>query len=122
MMKLPAAPLQPVPSLICASAVLLNTLTAEDAPMPALSPLPPSPDGTAVENASAVLVAAMVTSPLPVMAIAADALTPGSARPITASTSLVMMFTATEPATPIFPPPPPEVADAKEELVWSINC
>src|ERR1700688_1280233 len=116
MVKAPAEPAHDVPSVMVACVVLVSTLMPTEAPMPTLLPDAPPSDGRAREKASDVFVADTVTSPLPVIVIAA-----GPPRPTVASASLLTTFTATDPAMPILPPPPPDVASVCDELVLAMN-
>ena len=96
--------------MISALTVLVRTFTATEAPTPTLDPLPPPSEGSAFETLNSVLAAASATLPPPVIVTEAvlGPATPG-VRPTTASVWLVTTFTVTEPATPILPPPAPEV-------------
>jgi hypothetical protein len=125
--NLPAEPLHITPFVTSAFTVLIGTFTATDAPTPTLEPLPPPSEGSARTELDMLVAAPMVTSCPPVMvtdavlAASFGATFVSGARPTTASVSMITTLTAIEPATPILPPPAPEVASVTKESVWSTS-
>ena len=99
------------PSPIRATVVFWPTFTATDAPTPTSVPTPPPFDGSAFAVFAAALSAFRLTSLLPVI------VTLGA--PMLACVSVVAMLIATEPATPVLPPPAPEVDCAPNVSVSS---
>ena len=119
----PAVPDHKTPSVTSAFTVLPATSTATEAPTPTLVPLPPPSEGRALVTFVSLLAAPIATLPPPVMltevVLANGGLPTPGARPTTASVSLFTTLTATDPATPILPPPAPDVARAMTESLWS---
>jgi hypothetical protein len=99
-----------VPSVIWALTVLVTTATAAEPPTPTSLPLAAPSDGLAIVTLASALSAVTDTSPAPV--IVTEAAPP---LPTTDSLSLLTMLIRTEPATPMSPPPAPDVAVAKLE-------
>ena len=87
-------------------------MNATEAPIPTLLPLAPPLEGSASETFATSTDAARVTSPAPVMVTFGAP----TASPRRARVSEKERLMATEPATPVLPPPAPEVA-----VAWNVS-
>ena len=121
-MKCPALPVTVSPFSISAIVSLSAMLSAIDAPTPTSPPLAPPPLGAAMTMFSVRLCAWMSTwAPLSVSTVALLGSALSALRPTTARVLTSAMLIATDPATPMSPPPAPEVASAWKLSVLSMN-